>query len=161
MLLFYFMACLGMPKKSIPQAKSEPMGILSILDRSAENIRYVGQGQCQPKSSFKLFVTAPARLMFFESDIGAVIATVSCSGKDIFFLDIHPKTSKLYYKIHYGEWGIVGYLKKEGVWNDVCEHSECRKYLSTREQELWQRDYKDFNEVLKSTYVLRSRIPIP
>ena len=98
--------------------------------------------------------------MFFESDIGAVIALMSCSGDKIHVLEIHPKHLRMHFKIYYGEWGIVGFIKEKGAWKYTCEHTECANYLSPQEKMLWLKDYQQFNEVLKTTYVLRSRIPV-
>ena len=97
--------------------------------------------------------------MFFESEIGAVIALISCSGEHIHVLEIHPKHLKMHFKIFYGEWGIVGFIKENNEWVYSCEHSECVKFLSEQDRELWEKDYQNFEHVLKATYVLRSKIP--
>jgi hypothetical protein len=160
LVLPFLLACLPL-KRAFPAAEADPMGILTLLERSSEDIKYVGQGGCQSEKTARHYRREPARLMFFESEVGSLIATVSCSQKDIYYLEIHPKKSPLYLKLHYGEWGIVGYAKRDGEWTDVCEHSECAQFLSPEEQELWRKDYQKFNDILKATYILRSRVPIP
>ena len=135
------------------------MGIIDILDRASENIRYAGQGACTRKKKYGIFEEGTARYMFFESEIGSVISLQSCSGDHIHVLEIHPKHLKMHFKVFYGEWGIVGFIKQDSKWIYSCEHNRCINHLSPEEADLWERDYQNFEAVLKATYVLRSRIP--
>ena len=160
MLLFSLLACLASKKHPTVTLDPEPMGILTLLDRSAENIKYVGQGGCTKRREYHYYENQSAQLMFFESEIGAVIALVSCSREKIHLLEIHPKHLKMHFKIYYGEWGIVGFVKEKSEWKYTCEHNECAKYLSPQDQSLWLNDYQNFDAVLKATYVLRSKVPV-
>ena len=160
MLILSLLACMAAKKHSVNNLNTEPMGIITLLDRSSENIKYVGQGGCTKRRQYHYFENQSAQLMFFESEIGAVIALVSCSREKIHLLEIHPKHLSMHFKIYYGEWGIVGFVKEKSEWQYTCEHNECAKYLSPEEKVLWLKDYQNFDEVLKATYVLRSRIPI-
>ena len=160
MLIFSLLACFASRKITQVDNKPEPMGIITLLDRASENIKYVGQDACRRKPSYGIFENSTARFMFFESEIGSVISLQSCSGDKIHVLEIYPKHLRMHFKIYYGEWGIVGFIKENSKWIYSCEHSECTKFLSPEEKEMWLRDYRDFNEVIKTTYVLRSRIPV-
>ena len=79
MFLLSLIACLGLKKTPHNPHPTDPMGILDMLDTASKNIHYVGQGACLKKKVYNLYQDKSARLMFFESKIGAVIGLISCS----------------------------------------------------------------------------------
>ena len=160
MILSSLLSCMISSTATLRVPPAKPMGILTLLDRASQNIRYVGEGRCRKRQYHEMDQRDPGQLQFFESDLGSVIATVSCETSDIYYLELHPKQYRWFLKLFYSEWGIVGFTKVDGDWKYTCEHTQCVSLLSLEEKELWLRDYKKSDEVLKATYVLRSKIPI-
>ena len=160
MILFSLLARMAGKRQTLTSPPSEPMGILTLFDRASENIRYVGEGRCRNRRSHEVDQRDPGQLMFFESEVGSVIATVSCETPDIYYLEIHPKQYRWFIKLYYSEWGIVGFTKVDGKWEYTCEHTQCVELLTPEDKELWLRDYTEYEEILKATYVLRSRVPV-